>query len=121
MDTDRNERLERAILKVVETRIGQPKRIGREELVAHLRRYLDPKLKDREVRASIEDLRRNDDIGALICSSSGTGGYWLAENISELLASYREERRRALTEMVTIRARLRRGRSVLGGQLKMGL
>jgi hypothetical protein len=119
MDSDRDERLERAILRVIDKRIGQPKRIGREELVDHLRRYFDPTVKDREVRASIEDLRRNDDIGALICSSSGTGGYWLAENITELLASYREERRRALTEMVTIRARLRRGKSVLGGQLKM--
>ena len=116
---DRNERLERAILAVLEKRSGQQRRITRPALVEWLRHNHDKRLTDRELRASIEDLRRHDDIGSLICSSAGTGGYWLAETINELLASYREERSRALTEMVTIRARLRRGRSVLGGQLKM--
>ncbi len=114
-----DDRLERAILRALNGRVGSARRIARDGLLTWLRINHDARVSDREIRAAIERLRRKDDIGALICSSSGIGGYWLAENLDELLDSYREERRRCLTELVTIRERLRRGRAVLGGQLRM--
>lgn len=116
---DRDPRLESAILRVLAHHRGQKNRIPRPTLVDWLRSNAFGYITDRDVRSAIENLRRGDDHGALICSSSGTGGYWLAEDLGELLASYQEERRRCLTEMVTIRERLRRGKAVLGGQLRM--
>ena len=115
------ERLGRALLKVLGNHVGVKNRMTRDGLLLWLQTNVDSGLEDRGLRSAIERLRRTDDVGALICSSSGVGGYWLAETIDELLSSYREERRRFLTEGATIRERLRRGRHVLSGQRRMDL
>lgn len=114
--------LQHAVIKVLSKHIGQPNRIRRDKLRSELMGILprgERTISDREMRQAIEELRRTDDMGALICSSSGGGGYWLAVDLDELLESYREERRRAINILVTIRARLHRGRRVLSGQRKL--
>jgi hypothetical protein len=114
--------LSHAVLKVLSHHIGQKNRIGRDRLRSEVMGQLsrgERNISDRVMRQTIEELRRTDDQGALICSSSGGGGYWLAQDLDELLLSYREERRRAINILVTIRARLNRGRRVLSGQRKL--
>lgn len=111
-----------AIIKVLSKHVGQENRITRKHLRSRIMNLLprgERSITDREMRQVIEELRRTDDQGALICSSSGSGGYWLAVDMDELLESYREERRRSITLLVTIRARLNRGRRVLSGQRKL--
>ena len=114
--------LQHAVIKVLSKHIGQPNRIRRDNLRSALMGMLprgEKNISDREMRQAIEELRRTDDQGALICSSSGGGGYWLAVDLDELLESYREERRRAINILVTIRSRLKRGRRVLSGQRRL--
>ena len=114
--------LTHAILQVLSKHVGQPNRIRRDKLRSKIMALLprgESNISDREMRQAIEELRRTDDQGALICSSSGSGGYWLAVDLDELLESYREERRRSITLLVTIRARLKRGRRVLSGQRRL--
>ena len=114
--------LQQSIIKVLSKHIGQPNRIRRDKLRSTLMPMLprgERNISDREMRQAIEELRRTDDLGALICSSSGSAGYWLAVDLDELLDSYREERRRAINILVTIRSRLNRGRRVLSGQRRL--
>ncbi len=118
-----DERIGRAILRLLRGggHIGKERRVSRQAFVLWLQNNVDASIDDRQAREVVELLRRTDDDGALICSSSGCGGYWLAANLDELLESYREERRRFLTGLVTIRERLRRGRRVLSGQMGLGI
>ncbi len=114
--------LPNAVLKVLAKHIGQPNRIRRDPLRSEVMGLMsrgEKNISDRVLRQSIEDLRRTDDQGALICSSSGGGGYWLASSLDELLESYREERRRGINILVTVRSRLNRGRRVLSGQRRL--
>ena len=114
--------LSHAVLQVLSKHVGQENRIARDRLRSRVMSLLprgESTISDRERRQSIEELRRTDDQGALICSSSGSGGYWLSADMDELLESYREERRRAINILVTIRARLKRGRRVLSGQRRL--
>lgn len=110
------------ITQVLSNHVGQENRIRRDALRSRVMSLLprgSKNISDREMRQTIEELRRTDDMGALICSSSGSGGYWISADLDELLESYREERRRAINILVTIRARLKRGRRVLSGQRKL--
>lgn len=110
------------ITQVLAKHVGQENRIRRDALRSRLMALLprgSKNISDREMRSTIEELRRTDDQGALISSSSGGGGYWICKDLDELLESYREERRRSITLLVTIRARLKRGRRVLSGQRKL--
>jgi len=111
--------IESVTLNILRRHIGQENRIDRRQLVSEVGHAIGRNVHDREVRAAIEFLRRNSDIGALICSSSGTGGYWIAQDHYELLRSYQEERRRGLSTLVTIRQRMRTGEKVLAGQMRM--
>lgn len=111
--------IKRCILSELLSHRGQDNRISRDGLREAISNRLLRRVGDRKMRSMIEELRREHDLGALICSSSSGGGYWLAANLDELLASYREERRRAINTMVTARERLRRGKAVLGGQLDL--
>lgn len=109
-----------AILTVLECHKGKENRIRREDLrwtaSGKAGCTVGCPFSDREMRQAIEELRREHPIGALICSSSGVGGYWLAKDYDEVQASYNEERRRALTLMVTMRKRLHAARRHFGGQ-----
>lgn len=114
--------LSHAVLKVLANHVGQKNRITRAKLRSRVMDYLprgEKNVSDRELRSCIEDLRRTDDQGALISSSSSGGGYWICQDMDELLASYVEERKRALNILLTVRSRLRRGRQVLSGQRKL--
>ena len=111
-----------AVLKVLANHVGQKNRITRTKLRSRVMDYLprgEKNVSDRELRSCIEELRRTSDTGALISSSSSGGGYWICQDLDELLQSYAEERRRGLSILVTIRARLKRGRRVLSGQRKL--
>jgi len=64
---------------------------------------------DRVIRKAIEELRRSDDTGALICSSSSGLGYFLAADAQELEASLNEDHHRALSLLQRISAQKDRG------------
>jgi len=111
-----------ALLKVLSKHKGRKNAIGRPRLRSEIMALMprgEKNISDRRMRLAIEDLRRNTDQGALICASSTHKGYWIAENLDELLESYHEERRRAINTMITIRQRLKRGRALLSGQMRM--
>ncbi|MEJ5201402.1 MAG: hypothetical protein WHV66_04130 [Anaerolineales bacterium] len=77
--------LERAILRVLESRRGRQNAIGRNELTALVQRLGQP-ASERQVREAIKQLRRQ---GYLICSAPGAdGGYYWANTLEE----YREFR-----------------------------
>jgi len=77
--------LEQAVLRVLESRRGRQKAIGRNELTALVRRLGQP-ASERQVREVIKHLRRQ---GYLICSAPGAdGGYYWADTLEE----YREFR-----------------------------
>ena len=111
--------LHNAILDVLKGHVGKENRISRRLLLRRVWGEVDILVSDRDMRQGIEELRRDHPIGALICSSSGSGGYWLAESYGEVLASYQEERRRAMSTMFTQRQRLDAARKYFGGQLEM--
>jgi len=64
---------------------------------------------DRMIRKAIEELRRSDERGALICSSSNGLGYFLAADAQELEASLAEDHHRALSLLERISAQKERG------------
>ena len=107
------------ILSILEPRVGRKRRISRKKLRNWLCYQLQREVSDREMRSAIEELRRSNSKGALICSSSGLSGYWMAEDYDELVENYRHERRRALSLMYTMRQRLRTGRRFFSGQMRM--
>ncbi len=73
--------LERAVLRVLQKRIGLKMAISRPELVANVH-YLGFTASDRQIRSVINQLRKE---GHLICSTGGpNGGYWLAKDWGEL-------------------------------------
>lgn len=111
--------LEEVILSILESRTGKANRISRANLRQFVSYRMFENISDREVRKTIEELRRSNGRGALICSSSGSAGYWFAESYAELLENYREERRRALSLMYTMRQRLRAGRHHFTGQMRL--
>jgi len=66
---------------------------------------------DRDVRLAIEYLRNQTKQGAMILSTSGNAGYWMAESFSELTQYADEERRRALSILVRIHKQKKVARS----------
>ncbi len=75
--------LDRAVLRVLQPRVGREMAIGRPELIANVH-YLGFTAGDRQIRGVINELRKQ---GHLICSTGGVnGGYWLAKDWSELQA-----------------------------------
>ena len=73
--------LNRAVLRVLQPRVGREMSISRRELVSALEQ-LGFGVSERRVRAVIGQLRKD---GQLICSTGGhNGGYWLARNWAEL-------------------------------------
>ena len=102
-------------------RAGKDNRISRQELVRKvfgawaLNDQSNNNRFDRMIRQAIEDLREE----MLICSSSGTDGYWLAEtlqDVEEIAGEYERRSKSMLTKASLIR---KRGIERLGPQLPM--
>lgn len=112
--------IELAVLTALQGRYGKGRAMQRSELIYHANLFLDrpegEEIGDRSVREAIESLRQNHPRGALIMSSAGWSGYWLAETIEEFELKYQEDRNRALAIMV----RLRKQRDLLKGQFGNG-
>lgn len=72
--------LDRAVLRVLASRIGRDRAVGRKELTALVGR-LGFHAHERQVRETIKQLRRD---GHLICSAAGEdGGYYMAKDRQE--------------------------------------
>lgn len=102
------------VLHVLMGHVGKDNRITRERL-AHqvasrsgLKRY-DPGEYDRACRKAIEELRRTDPMGTLICSSSGQPGYFIAADEDELRETINQDKRRALSLLKRVSEQERRG------------
>jgi hypothetical protein len=90
------------VRRVLLYHVGQANAISREDLAHEVASRLNlngdmPDWFDRTVRQAIADLRDDDKMGALICSSSGASGYWIAADDDELEASLAEDDRRGKT------------------------
>ena len=80
--------LKRAILRILQPRVGRKMSISRRELMIALKQY-GYKVGDRRARAVIGQLRKD---GHMICSTGGNkGGYWLASDWAELSEFVRQE------------------------------
>jgi hypothetical protein len=99
--------LVRATLIVLSFHIGKENTIKRSDLVENLRlmgfgHYLMPITFDRHMRAAVAELRKQ---GALVCSSSGDGGYYLARDRFEYDEFSQVEYRSKIIDMAeTLRA-----------------
>ncbi len=98
--------LKLAILEILKDHKSRTSAIDRRRLGIEVLREVGYVISDREIREAIQELRGEDPRGAIIMSSSGASGYWLAQSIQEIQAHYREERSRALSILVRIRAQL---------------
>lgn len=98
--------LKLAILEILSDHKSRTSAIDRRRLGVEVLREVGYVISDREIREAIQERRSSDSRGALIMSSSGASGYWMAQNIQEIQAHYREERSRALSILVRIRAQL---------------
>ena len=80
--------LERAVLRVLQHRVGREMAISRAGLVEAVH-SLGFEAGDRQIRVMSNKLRKD---GRLICSTGGTrGGYWLAKDWNELNEFLRRE------------------------------
>ncbi len=84
--------LQQAILMQLSGHRGPERRIGRKDLLAAIREKLSTS--DREMRAAIEDLRREHAHGAWICADL-RGGYFMARDEGEIEAFLSSDERRA--------------------------
>lgn len=93
--------IEYAVLDVMRWHIGRRNKITRDELaeaVLHRVDYAEPPDDmDRQVRKAIQQLRKTDTLGCLICSSSRWQGYWIAESREDVDSTYWELRLKAAT------------------------
>jgi len=90
------------VRRVLLYHVGQANAISREDLAHEVASRLnlngsEPEYFDRTVRQAIADLRDDDRMGCLICSSSGASGYWIAADDEELETSLSEDERRGRT------------------------
>jgi len=117
--------LHQAILTVLDGHRGRENRIGRVELLywtnIKLGHVIGNTLSitgcgDREMRAAIQELR---DQGHLICSSSGAGGYWLADSMNEAQEMYDDYHGRAMSCLVTAKKIMESAQREFGGQLEL--
>lgn len=98
--------LERAVLRVLQPRVGRANVISRAELVANVH-YLGFSASDRQVRAVINGLRKQ---GHLICSTGGVnGGYWLAANRKEVQEYLNNEVRPRAMDLLETESALKKG------------
>ena len=105
--------LKLAILAIVGDHRGRMRSIDRRSLGIEVLREVGYVISDREIREAIQELRAEDPRGALIMSSAGASGYWIARDLEEIQDSYQEERSRALSILVRIRAQRRLARLAL--------
>jgi len=93
--------LERLVLRILTYHVGKDQAIGKPELLAELAKAGMPAA-ERQARAAITSLRKQ---GKLICSSSGEGGYYLAQSIEEYAEFAQVEYRSKIADMAdTLRA-----------------
>ena len=108
--------LHKAILVILEDRVGQDNRISRADLLGAVRGEVDILVGDREMRRAIGELRKR---GHLICSNSKDGGYWMAANYDDVLSISAEYRSRALSCLTTSGKIMASGQKHFGGQLRL--
>jgi len=111
--------IEETVLTILEGRRGRDWAISRESLRKSVEYELKQQVKDRAIRKAVETLRSEGGRGSLICSSSRTRGYYIAESYEDVLEVYREERRRAMTLLVRLRKQRDAARRHFGGQLEL--
>ncbi len=103
--TERDREIVVVVYKLLASCRGKNHRISRNHLrfsvASELEMYFVD-VSDRDVRLAIEYLRNETKQGAMILSTSGSAGYWVAESFSELTQYADEERRRALSILVRI-------------------
>jgi len=117
---DQDEHVRNLVMSCLQLHKGRENAVSIEDVTEYVATYATwIHVDERRVRQAIEDLRRTSDRGALICSSSGVKGRWLATSLNDVLENYREERRRAIELMVTIRERRERACRMFGGQLRL--
>ena len=94
--------LKSQILLILSAHRGPERRISRANLKGELNERL-ASVTDREMRAAIEDLRREHAQGAWICADM-RGGYFMARNAQEIEGNLASDERRAqrLMERVTL-------------------
>ncbi|GAP11773.1 hypothetical protein BECAL_02966 [Bellilinea caldifistulae] len=111
--------LERAILRVLESRRGRRNAIGRNELTAMVRRLGQP-ASERQVREMIKQLRRK---GYLICSAPGEdGGYYWADTLEEYQEFRKMEFAAKIADMSeTLRAMDQSAERIFGDSFQMRL
>jgi hypothetical protein len=81
------------LLKILSAHRGVERRISRKSLKAEVGKRIGP-LRDREMRAAIEDLRRGHAQGVWICADL-RGGYFLARDKREIERYLSSDERRA--------------------------
>jgi hypothetical protein len=99
--SEKQDELDRTVLRILQRHVGKSARIEREFLVAMVYGDASPYMNsvhDRRVREAIERLRERH----VILSSSGCGGYWLPESQEEAQEFIREMETRARKELHTV-------------------
>ena len=116
--------LDRAVLRCLEKRVGEQLAIQKPSLLFDLNRMgfgsrLSHDTFERQVRSCIVALRKQ---GHLICSSSGGGGYYLAENLGEFDEFIEREYRGKIKDMQeTVDVMCESARKRWGTGVQMGL
>ena len=115
--------LHNVILEVLKGHAGKENRIGRRFLRSRISMKITGRATglrinptDREMRQAIKDLREE---GHLICSSSGSGGYWMAADYGEAMDIEIDYRKRALSCLMTASKIRKSARKYFSGQLEM--
>ncbi len=115
-----DDRLKAAVLRVLQAaHVGRQQAVTHKDLTDHLRAHGFRGLKERTVRQAIEDLRNQDDDGALICAASGAGVYFAAtlQEVHEFTQN--ELRARARTMLATARRQRQAANRKFGGQARL--
>lgn len=111
--------LHKAILIILEDRVGRDNRISRTNLLGAVRGEVDILVSDREMRNAIKDMREQ---GCLICSTSADGGgYWMAGHPGEAKDMKLDYRKRALSCLMTAGKIEKSARARFGDQMTLDL
>ena len=121
METKTKEQVEQEVRSILSFHKGKDKAITRWELVERIfgnaaaaeRGNNNPF--DRQVRAAIEKYRDVD----LIVSSSGSSGYWAAEDMNDVLIIAEEYEKRSKTMLAKKSRIVRRGQEKFGLQIPL--
>lgn len=112
--TEKDRQIVVTVYKLLAQHIGKKHRISRHSLrfqVASEMWVTALTATDRDVRLAIEYLRNQTKQGAMILSTSGGSGYWIAESLEEFTQCIDEDRRRALSILVRIHKQKKAARS----------